>query len=156
MKTAIDFYDKEKEANADDYDRSLFYSKERFICPECGYSVHLTGRKNNNYFSHYKKSADSAECDRRVDGDPIDSVYKRIGLPLYLKSINSKEFQLYMAFKPVSETILDKATKDNVKITIDNKSVFQINNERFSNDSITLIPIDFIPSLLGSDHLING
>lgn len=55
MKTAIDFYDKEKEANADDYDRSLFYSKERFICPECGDSVHLTGRKNNNYFSHYKK-----------------------------------------------------------------------------------------------------
>ena len=38
MKTALDFYarGKQKEANADEYDRSRYYSRDRFICPECG------------------------------------------------------------------------------------------------------------------------
>lgn len=44
MKTALDFYErgKQKEANADEYDRSRYYSKDKFICPECGEAVHLT------------------------------------------------------------------------------------------------------------------
>ena len=45
MKTAIDRYErgKQREANADDYDRRYSYSSTRFICPECGEFVHLTG-----------------------------------------------------------------------------------------------------------------
>lgn len=47
MKTALDFYarGKQKEANADEYDRSRYYSRDRFICPECGEAVHLTGSR---------------------------------------------------------------------------------------------------------------
>lgn len=47
MKTALDFYErgKQKEANADEYDRSRYYSKDKFICPECGEAVHLTKKQ---------------------------------------------------------------------------------------------------------------
>ena len=85
MKTAIDFYErgKLKEANADEYNRSSYYSKNRFICPECGEPVHLTGSKYANFFSHYKKTDISAECERRVDAIPSSSLYQRMGLPLY-------------------------------------------------------------------------
>ena len=58
MKTAIDFYErgKLKEANADDYNRLSYYPRNRFICPECGEPVHLTGSKYSNFFGHYKKT----------------------------------------------------------------------------------------------------
>ena len=57
MKTALDFYErgKQKEANADEYDRSRYYSKDKFICPECGEAVHLTGSRYSNHFAHFKK-----------------------------------------------------------------------------------------------------
>ena len=52
MKTAIDFYErgKLKEANADDYNRLSYYPRNRFICPECGEPVHLTGSKYSKFF----------------------------------------------------------------------------------------------------------
>lgn len=100
LKTAIDFYarGKQKEADADEYERSNLYSRSRFICPECGEAVHLTGSKYSNFFAHYKKSDVSAECDRRIDGEPTDSVYERIGLPIYMRRTASGDFNLYMAF----------------------------------------------------------
>ncbi len=54
MKTALDFYarGKQKEANADEYDRSRYYSRDRLICPECGEAVHLTGSRYSNHFAH--------------------------------------------------------------------------------------------------------
>ena len=94
MKTAIDCYarGKQREANADEYSRMRSYSQGRFICPECGELVHLTGSKYSNHFSHYKKTDISAQCDRRVDGMPTQSVYERIGLPLYLRKDGNGDF----------------------------------------------------------------
>lgn len=147
MKTAIDFYErgKQKEADADEYDRTHFYSKDRFICPECGEPVHLTGRKSSNYFAHFKKSDVSAECDRRVDGVPTNSIYERIGLPIYMRKKSVDEFELFMGFKALPVTVMNNAIKDSVSVKIDGKVVYRINNERFSCDATALIPIEYIP-----------
>lgn len=155
MKTAIDFYarGKQREANADEYNRSNLYSRNRFICPECGEPVHLTGSKYSNFFSHYKKSDVSAECDRRVDGDPTDSVYERIGLPIYMRKNASSDFNLFMGFKALPVSIMDKAINESISITIDNKNVYRVNMERFSCEHTSLIPLDYIP-LSGSKYHI--
>lgn len=73
MKTALDFYarGKQKEANADEYDRFRYYSRDRFICPECGEAVHLTGSKYSNHFAHFKKNDVSAESIVVFEGDAI-------------------------------------------------------------------------------------
>ena len=105
MKTAIDFYERGKlrEANANEYNRASYYSRSRFICPECGEPVHLTGSKYSNFFSHFKKTDISAECDRRVDGVSTISLYQRMGLPIYLRCEDEEKFGLYIGFKRVSE-----------------------------------------------------
>ncbi len=147
MKTALDFYarGKQKEANADEYDRSRYYSRDRFICPECGEAVHLTGSRYSNHFAHFKKSDVSAECDRRVDGSPTDSVYERIGLPIYMRKNSSGDFYLYMGFKALPPMLMEKAIKESISVKIDGKSTYRINNERFSCEGIALIPLDYIP-----------
>lgn len=147
MKTALDFYarGKQKEANADEYDRSRYYSKDRFICPECGEPVHLTGSKYSNHFAHFKKSDVSAECDRRVDGSPTDSVYERIGLPIYMRINSSGDFYLYMGFKALPTALMEKAVAESVTVKIDRKNTYRINTERFSCERTALIPLDYIP-----------
>ena len=114
MKTALDFYarGKQKEANADEYDRSRYYSRDRFICPECGEAVHLTGSRYSNHFAHFKKSEVSAECDRRVDGSQTDSVYERIGLLIYMRKNSSGDFYLYMGFKVLPPMLMEKASQE--------------------------------------------
>lgn len=147
MKTALDFYarGKQKEANADEYDRSYRYSRDRFICPECGELVHLTGNKKKNHFAHFKKSDVSAECDRRVDGSPTDSVYERIGLPIYMRKNSSGDFYLYMGFKALPFVLMEKAIAENMIVKIDGKAIYRINTERFSYEKTVLIPLDYIP-----------
>lgn len=147
MKTALDFYarGKQKEANADEFDRARYYGRDRFICPECGEAVHLTGSKYSNYFAHFKKSDVSAECDRRVDGNPTDSVYERIGLPIYMRKNTAGDFYLYMGFKALPPGLMEKAVKESLSVKIDGKNIYKINTERFSCDGTALIPLDYIP-----------
>lgn len=113
MKTAIDCYarGKQKEANADDYSRQRIYSVGRFICPECGEIVHLTGSKYSNHFAHYKKTVRSAECDRRINGIPTQSVYERLGLPIYLRKSIDGYFRLFMGFRRLPLKILEQAER---------------------------------------------
>lgn len=147
MKTAIDFYErgKLKEANADEYNRAGYYSKNRFICPECGEAVHLTGSKYSNFFSHYKKTDISAECERRVDAIPTSSLYQRMGLPLYLRLENRERFGLYIGFKKISERLMRALMEINATTVLDGKIRYHIGNERFSSKETTLIGIDYIP-----------
>lgn len=155
MKTALDFYarGKQKEANADEYDRSQYYSRDRFVCPECGEPVHLTGSRYSNHFAHFKKSEVSAECDRRVDGSPTDSVYERIGLPIYMRKNTTGDFYLYMGFKALPSMLMEKAIKESMSVKIDGKSTYRINNERFSCEGTALIPLDYIPISEHKYHL---
>lgn len=144
MKTALDCYGrgKQKECNADEYIVGSVYSRDRFICPECGESVHLRRSKYSNYFAHYKRQNTSAECDRRVDGVPTDSIYERIGLPIYLRNGAVKgTFELSLGFKALPRSLMEDAEKSKLQVSIDGESSYLVNRERFSEESTVLIPI---------------
>lgn len=148
MKTALDYYarGKQREVNANEYNRDWDYGRERFICPECGEAVHLTGNKDSNYFAHYKKSDLFVECDRRVDGTLTTSIYVRMGLPIYLRKDNEDKFSLHLGFKALSERILSKAISESILVKMDGKHTYKVNEERFSCASTSLIPLDYIPA----------
>lgn len=147
MKIAIDFYErgKLKEANADEYNRSSYYSRNRFICPECGEPVHLTGSKYSNFFSHYKKTDISAECERRVDAISSSSLYQRMGLPLYLRCEGKKYFRLYIGFRKIPASLMTIAMECNAFVVLDGKTKYRISDERFSTKEKTLLGLDYIP-----------
>lgn len=148
MKTAIDCYarGKQREASADEYSRERIYYQGRFICPECGELVHLTGSKYSNHFAHYKKTDVSVQCDRRIDGLPIQSVYERIGLPLYLRKDDNNDFRLFMGFRTLPIKVLEQAEKNNLSFKIiGTKQNYKITHERFINGGTTLLPILHIP-----------
>lgn len=149
MKTALDCYGrgKQKECNADEYIVGSVYSRDRFICPECGESVHLRRSKYSNYFAHYKRQNTSAECDRRVDGVPTDSIYEWIGLPIYLRHGAVKgTFELSLGFKALPRSLMEDAEKSKLQVSIDGESSYLVNRERFSEECTVLIPMaDIIP-----------
>ena len=156
MKTALDCYGrgKQKECNADEYIVGSVYSRDRFICPECGESVHLRRSKYSNYFAHYKRQNTSAECDRRVDGVPTDSIYERIGLPIYLRHSAVKgTFELSLGFKALPRSLMEDAEKSKLQVSIDGESSYLVNRERFSEESTVLIPIHHIPICEKRYHL---
>ncbi len=120
MKTALDFYvrGKQKETSADEYNSHGYFPKGRFICPECGEPVYIRPSKYANFFVHYKKTDETEECDRRVDGESHESVYERLGLPLYIREFRDKEFKLLMGFKSLPEDLILQAEKSKACITI--------------------------------------
>lgn len=146
MKTAIDNYTrgKQKECNADEY-LCITYPSSRFVCPECGESVFIRpSSKGNKFFVHHKKTDVSAECDRRVDGNVTESVYERIGLPMYLRK-NESFYELQMGFKCLPEKILLNAQEKKISLIMDEKHKYLINQERFSSEKTTFIPVNKIP-----------
>lgn len=156
MKTALDCYGrgKQKECNADEYIVGSVYSRERFICPECGESVHLRRSKYSNYFAHYKRQNTSAECDRRVDGVLTDSIYERIGLPIYLRHGAVKgTFELSLGFKALPRSLMEDAEKNKLQVSIDGESSYLVNRERFSEENTVLVPIHHIPICEKRYHL---
>lgn len=156
MKTAIDFYvrGKQKEAHADDYDRNSYYSSSRFICPECGETVHLTHKKDSNHFSHYKMKDNSPQCDRRAYSVSTDSIYERLGLPLYIrKETDSNRYNLLMGFRPLPSSILEMAEREQVSIKLAGERKYRVNRERFSVNQTFLMPIDYIPPAGQNYHL---
>lgn len=148
MKTALDCYSrgKQKESSADEYIVNVHYPRERFVCPECGEFVHLRRIKDSNYFAHNKKLETSAECGRRVEGGQTDSIYEKIGLPIYIRhGMEKGTYELYLGFKALPKSIMDEAENNKIKLTIDRKGQYSVNRERFSTENTVLIPIHHIP-----------
>ncbi|MBO8463101.1 MAG: hypothetical protein IAC13_04135 [Firmicutes bacterium] len=155
MKTALDFYarGKQRESNADDYEISSYYIKGRFICPECGEPVYLRPSKYSNFFIHFKKTNETDECERRVDGNVPESVYERIGMPIYLRKKGTSDFSLYMGFKALPGEILILAEKSRSTVNIDGKIKLNINRERFSLERSVMVPLEYIPMSGRKFHL---
>ena len=147
MNTAIDFYSrgKEKEAEANEYTLPGYYPLGRFICPECGEEVFLSRSKYKNFFKHRKRTDQTPECERRVDAVPSESIYERIGLPLYLKEASPGYFKLYMGFQSLSATEIEQAERNKAEIHVNNKIAYRVTRERFSDSHSFWIPIDFVP-----------
>lgn len=147
MNTAIDFYSrgKEKEAEANDYTLPGYYPAGRFICPECGEEVFLSRSKYKNFFKHRKRTDQTPECERRVDSVSVESIYERIGLPLYLKEDTPGYFKLYIGFQPLSPSEIEQAERKGAQIWVDGKVKYNVTRERFPADHSLWVPISFTP-----------
>ncbi len=146
MDTAIDFYarGKEKEVRANKYNIHSYYPRGKFICPECGEEVYLTHSKYKNYFAHYKKTEKTIECDRRVDAVSYESIYERIGLPMYIKESSLGRFELFISFRSLPSSIMEKVDLTTIIMEINGKSKYRVSSERFSVNHSTWIPIEHI------------
>ena len=127
MKYAIDRYgvSLEKEVRADIfYNKYISQKSSRFFCPECGEPVFWSSRGGvlPDRFSHYKKTENTPECDRRVDGRSGLNLYERVGLPVYLTAKASNQFCLNIGFPPVGERLLSEADRRGMRVYISLKT----------------------------------
>lgn len=106
MKTALDNHvlGKQKEVNADDFGY-VIRDKDRFICPECLEPVSMVDGKYQYFFKHRKKTEQSIECDRRIESNASQSIYQRIGIPLFLRKIMMNHI-LYISALELCHNIL--------------------------------------------------
>lgn len=153
MKYAIDRYEMglEKEVSADIfYNKHIPRKKDRFFCPECGEHVFWSSRGGlqPNKFSHYNKTEQTPECDKRVDGRSGLNLYERVGLPVYLAIRAGNHFSLMIGFPAVGEQLLAMAASRDIKVCItgaEHDRKVSVNAVNFLEDDVTLVPINFIP-----------
>ena len=154
MRYAIDRYDlgSEKEVCADDFDGQYIQRRHnRFYCPECGEIVFFRakGGNNPNHFYHQEKTDSTPECDKRVDGRSNLSLSERVGLPVYLKPLGSKRFQLNIGFPAIGSEMLEQASLANYTVEISSEAKYRtikVDTTNFFEDEVSLIPVNFIPS----------
>lgn len=153
MKYAIDRYEMglEKEVSADIfYNKYIPRKKDRFFCPDCGEPVFWSSRGGlqPDKFSHYNKTEQTPECDKRVDGRSGLNLYERVGLPVYLAIRAVNQFSLTIGFPAVSEQLLAMAASRDIKVCITGAECYRkvsVNAVNFLEDDVTLVPINFIP-----------
>ncbi len=154
MKYAIDRYSigAETEVSANDFDGQYIPArKNRFYCPECGEIVYFrsSGGSHPCQFYHQEKKDKTPECDRRVDGRSNLSLNQRVGLPLYLTRMLSGQFHLNIGFPALGAEMLRKAASLGYSVEITygkHLQTVKINQTNFIEDSLTLIPVSFLPA----------
>lgn len=153
MKYAIDRYGLglEKEVSADIfYNKYIPQKKDRFFCPECGERVFWVSRGGSlpDKFSHYKRTEQTPECERRVDGYSGLTLYERVGLPVYLTVKFDNQFCLNIGFPAIGGQLLSESARQKMKVCIsgsEHRRTSLVDAVRFLEDNITLVPVDFIP-----------
>lgn len=154
MRKAIDNYAQGKQREVEAWiGSSISASSGRFICPECLENVALDVR---GHFRHKNRTAQSLECDKRVDSSSR-SAYERMGLPLFLCNDDDTTFSLAIGFSGHDEESLDRAASVNAYFDITERNRrdvrYSISYARFTPNTITLIPIDYIPNGNGAFQL---
>lgn len=75
-----------------------------------------------------------------------------MGVPLYLRTDNGTQFYIYMGFKSLPKSIMEKAEKDKAVLLIDQTKKYDVSRERFFLNGTSMIPIDYIPSSAKDYH----
>lgn len=153
MKYAIDRYGVglEQEVSADTfYNKYITQKNGRFFCPECGERVFWSSRGGllPDRFSHYKRTERTPECERRVDGYSELNLYERVGLPVFLTVKLGNQFCLNIGFPAIGRQLLSEAAQYGGTVCVsgsEHQRTILVDAIHFVEDSITLMPIDFIP-----------
>lgn len=151
MKTALDNHvlGKQKEVNADDFGY-VIRDKDRFICPECLEPVSMVDGKYQYFFKHRKKTEQSIECDRRIESNASQSIYQRIGIPLFLRKNNDESYSIHIGFRALPQHIISICKSMNSYIEINDSYRFKrkyfINDYNFKDNATTYLQIDDIPN----------
>lgn len=152
MRYAIDRYavGTEKEVYAGDFENTAYIPRrtQRFFCPECGEKVFFRFKRGSKEFYHQAKTEKTPECDKRVDGRSGLSLRQRVGLNVYLKCIGN-HFSLNIGFPALGDELLSKAASAHYSVQISagkQSRTIQLNHINFLADTLTLVPIDFVPS----------
>ena len=106
------------------------------------------GGSQPNKFSHYNKTEQTPECDKRVDGRSGLNLYERVGLPVYLAIRAGNQFSLMIGFPAVGEQLLAMAASRDIKVCVTGAEHYRkvsVNAVNFLEDDVTLLPINFIP-----------
>lgn len=136
------------------YSKSVRLNERMFSCIECGeYVTFVRGEKVRPYFKHSKRNETTEYCKLRSGNLQSDSIYEKLGLPLYLgrRGKEKGQFDLYMVFYSLDRRQMDLARRENLKITIisfdedERLSIPHIvNSDKFPLGLTTLIRIDFV------------
>lgn len=150
MRKAIDNYARGKQREVEAWKgETIRADSGRFICPECLENVALT---TSGHFRHKNRTAQSIECDKRVDSSNR-TAYERMGLPLYLCKQSEGRFSLGIGFSGQDQETLITAENKGAYLTIGDgfhkERRYNISTERFSQNKTTIIPVDYRPSSNG-------
>ena len=110
--------------------------------------MEFRGGSQPDKFSHYNKTEQTPECDKRVDGRSGLNLYERVGLPVYLAIRAVNQFSLMIGFPAVGEQLLTMAASWDIKVCITGAERYRkvsVNAVNFLEDDVTLVPINFIP-----------
>jgi predicted RNA-binding Zn-ribbon protein involved in translation (DUF1610 family) len=140
----------EKEISAKSlYGRYIPNRDRRFFCPECGEKVFWRSRggAHPDMFYHEKKTENSPECDKRVDGNAGLYLYQRIGLPMYLYN-SSNIWKLEIGFPALGNELLKSAEDRGTIVCIKGGGEVRkhnVNTVNFHSDAISRIAVDIVP-----------
>ncbi|MBD7970008.1 hypothetical protein [Paenibacillus gallinarum] len=162
MDSAIEYYQlgKIRTVAATDakslYTHSIGVAAKQFVCPECGEYVGFVLPTNRTpHFKHARQNEVTKECERRVSSQNYNnSIYERLGLPLYLRKFSEEQYELCIGFYGLDESLITDVEMDNLKVTIKSYDAsrsevgtnYLINHTNFKSESSNLMKVDFISS----------
>lgn len=131
------------------YGRTISCEEKRFFCTNCGeYVTFVNPIKKKPYFRHIKSTEESYECELRIDGQGKLSIYEKVGMSIYLKKNQNKNFSLYIGFYAVNQKDICLLKNESITILpiksnrkLENK--YFIDSINFNSDTTTLKQINF-------------
>lgn len=118
-----------------------------FMCELCGqYVILVDGNRQVRHFRH-SSSKKSKDCPERVSGIKILLTYnpQDYELPIRIKNITNKDFELEIGFIRVPEKLLTEKMQIEIKPSSHEFASYIYSSERLNSDTITYLSVGGIP-----------
>lgn len=118
-----------------------------FMCELCGqYVILVEGNRQVRHFRH-SSSEKSKDCPERVSGAKVLLTYNPQDheLPIRIKNITNKDFELEVGFIRVPEKLLTEKMQIEIKPSSHEFASYIYSSERLNSDTITYLSVGGIP-----------